>query len=344
MNKDQVILNRLANQGLIDIISKPADYKELFKRLQPVSPQSHSYPGSPPTLFPRTKFNDEMITEKFRRKREIVKGRFMGGSIGYVLAEDLDVYANAFQQPLESLTEHQHIVLETLDKTGPLTPRQFKAETGLLNKHLMPMLHRLQKAFLVYEDQVETDWERSWYSFESEWPDLSVSPEKQAACLKKVIIQFIQSIFFANRQQIKDWSKVPSRILNGVLDELTRSREVSACSIPGLGEGWISNEKAGPGKLTKKKSVFSLHRADPLVRAFYTELNKLFKGLEVLQYLLIDGEFKGAVCGHWRIGPFDVDDIVLLLPKKERLERKNKIVKVVTDIYGKPLKYDSRAL
>ena len=39
------------------------------------------------------------------------------------------------------------------------------------------------------------------------------------------------------------------------------------------------------------------------------ELKERFGGLEVLQYLLIDRNFAGAVCGHWRIGPHDVEEM-----------------------------------
>ena len=57
-----------------------------------------------------------------------------------------------------------------------------------------------------------------------------------------------------------------------------------------------------------------LHLGDPLVLPHTAELKERFEGLEVLACLLIDGELTGAVCGHWRIGPHDVEDIVLTLP------------------------------
>jgi len=79
-----------------------------------------------------------------------------------------------------------------------------------------------------------------------------------------------------------------------------------------------------------------LHRADPLVRANVSELNRRFKGLEVLQYLLIDGDFKGAVCGHWRIGPHDVDNIVVELDPDERESRKTEIIEAVAWKYHPP--------
>ncbi len=56
------------------------------------------------------------------------------------------------------------------------------------------------------------------------------------------------------------------------------------------------------------------------------------------------GEFKGAVLGHWRIGPHDVDDIVVEVPAKEREDRREEILKAVALGYSPPhshiLKYN----
>lgn len=65
-------------------------------------------------------------------------------------------------------------------------------------------------------------------------------------------------------------------------------------------------------------------------------LKKQHAKREVLQYLLIDGEFRGAVCGHWRIGPHDVDDIVLDLPAAQCTSRKQAILAAVAAYYHPP--------
>ena len=64
------------------------------------------------------------------------------------------------------------------------------------------------------------------------------------------------------------------------------------------------------------------------------ELQKRYKGYEVLQYLLIDGEFQGAVLGHWRIGPYDIEDILLELPSDQVEFRKKEIIGAVREIYS----------
>ena len=49
----------------------------------------------------------------------------------------------------------------------------------------------------------------------------------------------------------------------------------------------------------------------------------------MLQYLLIDGEFCGAVVGKFRNGPFDVEDIVLNLPPESWALRREEILTAV---------------
>jgi hypothetical protein len=55
--------------------------------------------------------------------------------------------------------------------------------------------------------------------------------------------------------------------------------------------------------------------------------------METLCYLLIDGEFNGAVTGHWGFGDYDIDDIVILLQKPDRQSRKQEILEAVVHLY-----------
>lgn len=94
-------------------------------------------------------------------------------------------------------------------------------------------------------------------------------------------------------------------------------------------------------------SVFMVHKSDMLVRSHVSELKRRFGDREVLQFLLIDGVFQGAVLGHWRIGPHDVEDIVVELPEAERTGRWEEILNAVAWRYRPPdsriLKYDGKA-
>lgn len=344
--KEAIFAERLRRQRLADPVKTREEYASLFRLLQPVSPIFFSYPGSPPALVHRAAFDDEALTADWRRTRKIVKCRFLSGTIGYVFREDLALYANAFQRPLAKFNSNQQLVYDTLAHVGPLAPRQIKEETGLLNKEIMPILHRLQEAFLVYEDQVDEDWERAWHIFEREWPYIAIGPDLCEAAAREVLSRFLYAHVFASVEQIKRWSGWPAKDINHLLRSLEANGVTTARDIDGLGDGWICAEDASLDCKEPLHSVFMLHKADPLVRASTRELKRRFVGLEVLQYLLVDGEFQGAVCGHWRIGPHDVENIVLQLPERERMARKDEILEAVARRYQPPthhiLRYDGK--
>ena len=84
------------------------------------------------------------LSDELRERREFIKGRFLGGNIGYVLAGDLQLYATVFRKPLTTMTPIQEHVLQALRYTDELSTRQLSEETGLKNKQITPALHRLQ--------------------------------------------------------------------------------------------------------------------------------------------------------------------------------------------------------
>jgi len=336
MKKSTILAERLRRQCLAHPLETVETYIDLFRRLQPVSPVALTRPGDPPKLTPRTKFDDGAEADRLRAQRRLVKGRFLGGNIGYVLVEDLALYANTFQQPMSGFSEFQEIVLEAVQSTGPLTPRQLKEETGLLNKQIMPALHRLQKAFLVYEDQTDDDWERGWYDFATEWPDIRLDEDRRQATTIQVLQRFLEGHVFATFEQLKDWSQLPAKLLKQVLQVMAQTRLIVPQTVEGLGKGWLRSEDVGLTEENIQRSVFMLHKADFLVRSHISELKRRFAGLEVLQYLLIDGQFQGAVGGHWRIGPHDVADIGLTLSAEERAPRREEIIDVVSQWYHPP--------
>ena len=348
MNPEIILSERLRRQRLIEPLQTQDEYPELFEALQPVSPIHNTYPGSSPRLAHRTIFDDGNVTDRMRARRVIVKGRFLGGTIGYVMAKDLGVYANAFRRPLDGLTEIQQTVLETVRYTGPITPRQLKEETGLLNREIMPALHRLQRAFLVYEDQVDEDWARGWYDFASEWPEIDLNEafwERDAA---QVVLCFLRGHVFASLEQVKDWSQFPSRPLKALIAGMEDSGVLVSTAVEGMGEGWMRAEDALLSGPKARPSVFMLHKSDLLVRSHAGELKRRFGGREILQYLLIDGAFQGAVLGHWRIGPHAVEDVLVELPDVERTRRREEILNAVAWRYHLPdshiLRYNGRAL
>jgi hypothetical protein len=321
---------------LSEPVQTDEDYLALFALLQPVSPPYFSYPGSPPSMTHRAVFDDMELAGRFRERRELVKGRFLNKTIGYVLEGDLELYANAFRRPLEKMTWMQRRVYDALATTGPLTPRQLSEETDLLNKEIMPALHRLQEAFLVYEDQLTTDWERGWYIFASEWPEIAIEAEHWETAASEVLLRFLTSHVFATAQQMKDWSGWAMKDVKRLLAGLEAQGIITPMTITGIGDGWLRTEDATLPEAPVPPTVFMQHKADPLVRSHASEQKTRYHGVEVLQYLLIDGAFQGAVLGHWRIGPHDVDDIVIDLSPEECARRREEIIRAVAWGYQPP--------
>jgi len=344
MDASTILTERLRRQHLIEPLQDPGKYIKLFRLLQPVSPGASSRPGDPPRLVHRTDFDDGALADRMREQRAIIKGRFLGGIIGYVLAEDLELYGNAFCRELSGLNEIQQKVFDAVSHAGPLTPRQFKEETGLLNKQIMPALHRMQEAFMVYEDQVDDDWERSWYDFAEEWPDVDLRAEKWKAAAAEVLLRFLAGHVFATFEQLKDWSRWSSKSLRSLVNDMEKDKAIVKQEVEGPGEGWMSPQDVSLSPCEITPSVFMLHKSDILVRSHASELKRSFGGQEVLQYLLIDGAFQGAVLGHWRIGPHDVEDVVVELPEAERTGRREDILNAVAWKYRPPyshiLRYD----
>jgi DNA-binding MarR family transcriptional regulator len=308
----------------------------LFRLLQPVSPVAYSRPGDPPRLMHRTSFDDGVDTQAMRARRVIVKGRFQGGSIGYVYAQDLEQYANAFARPLKTLTPVQRDIFDLLQREGPLSPRQIKEETKVLIKHIAPALERLQEAFLIYEDQVSDDWERSYYDFAGEWPAIQIAEERREEAAYAVLLRFLEGLVFATAEQFKDWSGFAPRLLERLLSLMEQRGESVPANLPGLGQGWLRAQDRTLQAANVPPGVFMLHKADWLVKSHASELKRRFGEHETLQYLLIDGQFAGAVLGHWRIGPHDVDDILVELPAEVRSARREAILQAVQQVYRPP--------
>ncbi len=207
LSRDAVMAERLVRQGLANPVARAAQYEALFRRLQPVSTGPYARPGSPPHLPGRTRFDGLRTASRLRAERRLVKGRFQGGSVGYVHRGDLALYASAFARPLARPSENQRRVLDAVCTGGPLTPQQLREETGLLAKQVMPALHRLQEAFLVYEDQVDDSWERAWYEFAGEWSEVELDDARRDDDAVEVLRR---ALVLEPRQQPRDAPRRPA--------------------------------------------------------------------------------------------------------------------------------------
>jgi hypothetical protein len=343
-----ILAERIRRQRMTDPLPTARGLEALVRMLQPISTGAYDRPGSPPRLTHRTAFDDTRATARLRARRRLVKGRFQGGGIGYVLAEDLELYANAFCTPLARPSQIQERVLDAIQGAGPLTARQIKEETGLLNKQIMPALQRLQTAFRVCEDQLDDDWDRPWYGFETEWPRVEIREEGRGEAVREVLLRFLHGHVFATRENVRDWSRLPVRLLGDCLRELEGDGRIVACEVKGLGEGFCLRGDTERREVPLEPSLFVVHKADFLTRSRASELKRRFGSTDILQYLLIDGDLRGAIRGHWGFKPYDVEDIIVDLPAAARRARRDEILAAVAAAYPPPrhriLRYAGRAV
>ena len=319
-------------------------FDELFRLMTPVLPPHWCRPGSPPSLVFRGESEEYNHIFDMRRRRIIVKGRFQGGAVAYIFADELPLFASIYSKDRYSLTFIETELLELLRQEGPMNIALMKEFTGHLSKEITPVLHKLQQKFLVFEDQVDNEWDRLWYPFESEFPDVDINKFKKIQALKTIIMRFVYLNVFINVQMINSFYKIPMTEIKEEVKELESEGTLQKVTI-GKEQGYVMNRDIPllEKEVRPSKGIFVFHRNDYLVKSNEYQLKKRYNHdkYTVLQYILIDGEFRGTVVGFLKNGPFIIEDIVLDLEDTEADSRKQEIleaVKIVNNPTSSPIK------
>ena len=348
ISKKTIIYQRIKRQGFVSKLEDVSDikaYVDLFRLLQPVSPIFFTRPGDPPRLVHRTLYNDSIIASELRKKHKIVKGRFNGGRVGYVFYEDLETYARTFKKPISQLNYIQEEIIKYVQSTGGVMKEQIKEDLSFLGNKISPNLKRLQEAFILYEDQIDTEWDTGWFNFSSEWFELDENNELDQNAVKRVIHNFIKVFFFSTYKQIQSWSALKEKTIKVALKDLCAEGIIMEASCDGE-SGYICPEDIDCNDEDIPSFVVMLDKSDFFIRAYMDELKDKYKGKEILQYLLINGEIKGAIEGKWRIGPHNIEDVLLDLSEQEAGNRKEEIIEAIRayykEDYSKILKYNSK--
>ena len=128
--RNKVIALRMERQHLTRRASE-SEYLALYRDLQPGKNVYWNGFGQPPTLSFRADFDDLEFNRDRQADRALLKGRFGGGNLGWIVPEDLELFAALYRKPLDSPTENQRMLLHMIENGGPWTIRQMKEETGL---------------------------------------------------------------------------------------------------------------------------------------------------------------------------------------------------------------------
>jgi hypothetical protein len=210
-----------------------------------------------------------------------------------------------------------------------------------LSKHITPILHKLQKKFLVFEDQADDEWDRAWYLFETEFPDIDLGEYEKKEALKILVSRFAYLNVFIDTKMLKSYYQLPEIEFQAVITRLVSEGILKHVTIEDK-EGFVLSEDI---PLLEKESyppggIFALDRNDFLSKSHETRLSEKFISEKysfgrtpakptMMQFILVDGEFRGYTAGYFRIRPNLLEDVVLDLEESEAINRKEEILEAV---------------
>lgn len=329
--QQKIIALRMQRQCLLTPVDE-REYDALYRDLQPgMNMYWHGF-GQPPECTFRADFDDVEYNRQRQAKRELVKGRFAGGNLGWIVPDDLPLFAALYKNPIVLMDDVQLTIMTLIERMGPLNIQQIKEETGYLVKTITPALHRLQEAFLLYEDQYDGEWDRAWYRFDEMFPEYDLNQYTRAAALEIILLRFAYRMVWFDTKMAKAFYKLPEKEIRQACTSLVDDGVLTAVDSGFMLSGDVSALENVPMEFPR---VLAFHRNDFLVRALDHELKTKFKPLyDVLPYdhdpqyyVLVDGEFRAVSVGHFRYGPYEIHDIVCDSP--DMWERKDEICAAV---------------
>lgn len=338
MNNNAIIALQIKRQHL-DQKATETEYDALYRDLQPGQNIYWNGFGQPPSITYRAAFDDVTYNQMRQQNRQLIKGRFQSGNLGWILREEVELFAGLYMKPLKRPTEIQIEILELIQREGPMNIPLIKEMTGLLVKKITPVLHRLQQACLVYEDQHEFIWtdmieiERDWYQFSEMFPDANLEKYTRHEALEIVLQRFAYRHVLFNLEMAKSFYKLPEKEIQKAIASL-----VGKGIFVEADEGYLLNEDFNILQ-TYQAEVFhftsAMHRNDFLVKSNEHWLKERFTHSypDTLYYLMIDGQFKGVVAGKFRYTP-EIEDIILDLPLEDVISRKDEIIRAVRNLCG----------
>lgn len=311
---EQLMKNIIALRMERQFLSQKAnemEYEKLFRDVQPGQPIYWHGFGQPPVLSFRADFDDMEHNRIRQRKRKLVKGRFQGGNVGWIEAQDMELFAGLCRKPITQFTFLQEKILRIIEEIGPITIQQIKEETGLLVKEITPVLHKLQEAFLIYEDQYDGDWERGWYRFEEMFSDVDLQRYTKQEALEIILQRYAYRMVYFTQNMIKNYYKLPVKEIKLCMKKLLQDEIL----IP-ISDGYMLKDDFE--LLTKQdKEVpqlcYLMHRNDILIKSIEPDLKKKYSlpGFEALYYIMIQGDVHGVVMGKYKFGPDIIENVMI---------------------------------
>ena len=307
------------------------EYEKLFRDVQPGQPIYWHGFGQPPVLSFRADFDDMEYNRIRQLERKLIKGRFQGGNVGWIEAQDMELFAGLCCKPITKFTFLQEKILRIVEEMGPITIQQIKEETGLLVKEITPILHKLQEAFLIYEDQYDGDWERGWYRFKEMFPEVDLLRYTKQEAMGIVLRRYAYRMVYFTQEMIKNYYKLPVKEIKLCITKLLHD----GILVP-ISDGYILKddfELLGKQDKGIPQLCFLMHRNDILIKSIEPNLKKEYSlsGFEALYYIMIQGEVHGAVMGRYKFGPDIIENVMI---EKEFWNYKDEIIQKLSAMPG----------
>lgn len=103
MDSQKIISLRMERQFLF-CRANVKEYVELYRDTQPGQNVYWKGFGKPPGITFRADFDDIGFNRERQRKRELLKGRFSGGNLGWIMEEDLELFTCLYQKQIENFS------------------------------------------------------------------------------------------------------------------------------------------------------------------------------------------------------------------------------------------------
>lgn len=217
LRMERQFLSRQANE---------AEYLAFYRDTQPGQNVYWCGFGNPPCHVFRASFDDMELNRRRQEERILVKGRFQGGTLGWVEAADLELFACLSRKSPAVLHPMDAALLELIEREGPMNIQLMKELSGLLVKQITPALHRLQEAFLIYEDQYDGAWDREWYKFAEMFPDVDLNRYTRQEALKLVLPRFAYRSVFLTAEMAKTFYRLPKKEITAAIGALVDRKSV----------------------------------------------------------------------------------------------------------------------
>ncbi len=332
-DKDNVISLRLERQFL----SRKANQQEYLALYRDTQPGQNVYWngfGDPPSITFRADFDDMEFNRKRQHDRSLIKGRWQGGNLGWIQREDLELFAGlVIGSGAKALRPTDEKILNLIKQEGSMNIALMKELTGLLVKEITPILHRLQESLLIYEDQFDGEWDRAWYLFPEMFPNVDIHRYTRTEALMIILKRFSYRNVLFDVEMARSFYKLPAKDIKLAVQNLVKDG-----TLVSYDDSYIlqSDLEVLQNRTHNKMppSVFVLHRNDFLVKSNEHWLKERYKqsDCDILQYILIDGEFSGAVVGKFKNGPYILNDVVLDLSDTAKQQRRDEIINAIYQV------------